>query len=189
MDELILPKIGMRTGDNARFLRQWYEVSYSNSKLNDATKDYTEQEVKWVPYNKGGSFRKWYGNYDYVVNWLDNGNEIKENTRRVYPQLGENLSWKITNESYYFLASITWAAVTSNRLSMRYREHGSIFDVAGMSAFSDDSDLLFYILGLGNSNIGDYLLRILNPTINAQVGYFKNIPVIRKENEDRFLVF
>lgn len=182
MEEMISPKIGMRTGNNTRFLRQWYEVSSVNTNLINASIESTQQNITWVPYNKGGSFRRWYGNYDYVVNWLNNGNEIKENTRRVYPQIGENLSWKITNESFYFLPSITWPAITSGKLSMRYRKKGSIFDVAGMSAFSSDDKLLYYILGLGNSNVGDYLLKILNPTINAQVGDFKNIPVLYEEN-------
>ena len=185
MDEIISPKIGMRTGNNSLFLRLWFEVNFYESRLKNASIETSEQGIKWIPYNKGGAFRRWYGNYDYVINWLDNGRDIKENTRRVYPQLGENLSWKITNESYYFLSGITWPAITSGKLSMRYRDKGSIFDVAGMSAFSEDIDSLLYVLAIGNSNVGDYILNILNPTINAQVSDFKNIPVLLIETNLR----
>lgn len=95
--------IGMRTGNNELFLRLWYEVSRNNEIINCKSKD--EQVLsgkRWVPYNKGGLFRRWYGNNEYVVNWLNDGEEIKENTRRTYPSLGENLSWKISNEPYYY---------------------------------------------------------------------------------------
>ena len=95
--------IGMRSGDNERFLRFWYEINkqkmgigYSDAKIACLS------TKKWFPYCKGGSFRKWYGYNEYVVNWENDGSEIKENTRRVYPQLGDNLSWKISNDQFYF---------------------------------------------------------------------------------------
>lgn len=79
------------------------------------------------PYNKGGEGRLWYGNNDLVVNWENDGKEIKENTRRVYPQLGDNLGWKITNEQDYFKEGITWTALTSSRNTFRLSKKGFIF--------------------------------------------------------------
>ena len=97
----------MRTGDNNRFLRFWFEVDNCKIGFGFESADEVEQSAaKWIPYHKGGDFRRWYGNNDYVVNWENNGKEIKDNTRKVYPQLGDNLNWKITNEKYYFAKAL-----------------------------------------------------------------------------------
>jgi hypothetical protein len=97
LKELGRVTLGMRTGDNERFLRLWHEVPLTELCLNAfSTLSAKNSGAKWFPYNKGGEYRKWYGNTENVVNWKDDGFEIKENTRRVYPQLGDNLSWKIT---------------------------------------------------------------------------------------------
>ena len=143
LGEISPPKIGMRTGDNKRFLRQWFEVSLDQIGFNiDNAEDGITSRKKWFPYNKGGAFRKWYGNQDYVVNWQNDGEEIKENTRKVYPSLGDNLGWKISNEIFYFLEGITWSKVSSAKLSVRYIPKGFIFDTAGLSIFSDIEVLL-----------------------------------------------
>lgn len=118
--------IGMRTGDNDRFLRFWHEVNRRKmftSCLN--ANEALQVHAKWIPYNKGGEFRRWYGNNEYVVNWEDDGKEIKDNTRRVYPQLTDNLGWKISNEKYYFHEGITWTVISSKKTSFR-RYYSSI---------------------------------------------------------------
>lgn len=84
--------------------------------------------AKWFPYNKGGEYRKWYGNTENVVNWKDDGFEIKENTRRVYPQLGDNLSWKITSEDKYFTKGIAWSRISSTNFGVRVCLSNLIFD-------------------------------------------------------------
>ena len=119
--------IGMRTGDNKRFLRLWFEVSFSKMSFNNAS--------KWIPYNKGGEFRRWYGNNEYVVNWENNGEEIKENTRLVYPELGDDLGWKISNENYYFLPGITWTGVSTKKFNCRAYPEGFIFDSGANGLF------------------------------------------------------
>ena len=132
--------IGMRTGDNERFLRFWYEINkqkmgigYSDAKIA------CQSTKKWFPYCKGGSFRKWYGNNEYVVNWENDGSEIKENTRRVYPQLGDNLSWKISNEQFYFKKGLTWSGVGARVFGVRsYPDEDNCIPITDEEYFSDD---------------------------------------------------
>ena len=174
----------MRTGDNKRFLRFWYEISLL--KFSDNCESYfdtIETNIKWIPYNKGGKFRKWYGNNDYVVNWENNGFEIKENTKKVYPQLGDNLGWKISNEKYYFKEGITWTGVTSGKFSGRYYSNGFIFDSGANGLFVHENKHFCYMLGLLNSNLTDFILNILNPTINCGAGTIRNVPILFDDNE------
>ena len=174
MDEVVTPKQGLATADNNRFLREWWEVEHDKIKFDaKSIPDAVESGKKWFPYNKGGSFRRWYGNYDYVVNWENDGQEI----RNFVDDKGKQRS-VVRNPSYYFKEAITWPLITSGGLSVRYREYGSIHDVSGMSAFSDNVDVIYYIIGMLNTPLGNNILRILNPTINSQIGDFRNIPVI-----------
>ena len=175
--ELVEPKVGLQTGSNDSFLRQWYEVE--EEKISYNTKSITEtenNEYKWYPYNKGGERRQWYGNYDYVVNWENNGDEIrnfKNDTGRIRSS--------VKNIKYYFKEEITYSDITSGGFAIRYREEGSIHDVTGMSAFSDSTFKLKYVLGLLSTKISDYIFKILNPTIHLQIGNFSNFPVIENE--------
>lgn len=175
--ELIEPKQGLATADNDRFLRQWYEVE--EEKISYNTKSITEtenNEYKWYPYNKGGERRQWYGNYDYVVNWGNNGNEIRN-----FKDGNGKLRSRPQNTEYYFKEAITWSDITSGRFAIRYRKKGSIHDVKGMSAFSTDNIKLKYILGIMGTKISDYVFKILNPTISLQIGNFSDFPVIENE--------
>ena len=174
MDEVVTPKQGLATADNNRFLREWWEVEHDKIKFDaKSIPDAVESGKKWFPYNKGGSFRRWYGNYDYVVNWENDGQEI----RNFVDDKGK-LRSRPQNTEYYFKEAITWPLITSGGLSVRYREYGSIHDVSGMSAFSDNVDVIYYIIGMLNTPLGNNILRILNSTINSQIGDFRNIPVI-----------
>ncbi|MGY3743489.1 BREX-1 system adenine-specific DNA-methyltransferase PglX [Leuconostoc inhae] len=169
--------IGMRTGNNAKFLRFWYEVRINNSTLSDANIEIT-QAKKWVPYNKGGNFKKWYGNNEYVVNWFNNGFEIKENTKKIYPQLGDNLGWKISNESYYFRPGITWTGVTSGMYSARYYGTGFIFDSGANGMFPNEISNYNKLLGFLNSKVGNYSVKLINPTINTGAGTIRQLPFV-----------
>ena len=175
--------IGMRTGNNDRFLRLWYEVEsrkigFHHSNAEESTK----AGSKWIPYNKGGEYRKWYGNHDYVVNWENNGFEVKENTRKVYPQLGDNLGWKISNEKFYFHEGISWTVVTSKVCFRRYYK-GCIFSNSGQSVISDNAKLLDYLTALLNSRISERVLEMISPTLGFESGYVNKIPVIISESE------
>ena len=171
--------IGMRTGDNKRFLRIWTEVSIKNILFNCLNKEeQIKSKIKWIPYNKGGEFRKWYGNNEYIVNWYNNGYEIKENTKKVYPQLGDNLGWKISNEKYYYKKGITWSGVTTGNFSCRCYNEGFIFDSGANGLFPYNENNYYYISGALNNKISNLILKILNPTINTGSGTLNQVPII-----------
>jgi type II restriction/modification system DNA methylase subunit YeeA len=172
-------KIGMRTGDNDRFLRFWHEVSNLNSGFKfENSLDAEKSGKKWFPYNKGGKFRKWYGNNEYVVNWLKNGYEIKENTLVNYPQLSwDNLGWKISNEKYYFLPAITWTATSSSKFGVRKSFQGFLFDVKGSCCFPNDLPDEIILGFLASKQVRSFL-QFLNPTIEYQPRDIGNLPLI-----------
>ena len=176
--------IGMRTGDNERFMRIWHEISCNNFCYNfHNSEEQSNTSIKWIPYNKGGEFRKWYGNLTYVVNWQYNGKEIKENTRLHYPQLGDNLSWKITNEPYYYKPHVSWTNICTKGVGLRFYPTGIIIDASANAAFVDNTKYRNYILGFGNSIVVNYLRPLLNATIHFNPGDFKLLPFIYKEDE------
>ena len=173
------PRVGMRTGDNERFLRQWHEVSIAefNSTSENATQA-SESGNKWFPFVKGGNFRKWFGNVEYVINWENNGNEIKTTTLAKYPQLSwDNLGWKISNEAYYFRPAITWTAVSSSHFGVRFVDKGNIFGTGGSCIFPASSD--FELLGaLLSSKVGRYFVDIGNPTLNINIEDVAAVPIL-----------
>ena len=174
MDEVVTPKVGLQTGDNNYFLREWWEVEHDKIKFDaKSIPDAVESGKKWFPYNKGGSFRRWYGNYDYVVNWENDGQEI----RNFVDDKGKQRS-VVRNPSYYFKEAITWSDVTSGNFSIRYREIGSLFDSTGPSIFSVSRNDRIYLLGLLNTPVGNYVFKILNPTIHMHVGYASLFPTL-----------
>lgn len=165
---------GMATSDVNRFTRLWYEVDCCNIGWNYSKLDSTEDGVHtWYPYIKGGTFRKWYGNEDYLVNWKFNGKEVKEYAAKLY----KSYSRTIKNISEYLKPCISWGMVTTNNLSVRYYPAGHIFDIAGCCCFSND-DVRLYLLGFLNSCIANTFCKILNPTINMNVGDIGNLPLI-----------
>lgn len=177
MNELIEAKVGLQTGDNNKFLRYWWEVKPSEIKYDIVSIDESRiGSFKWVPYNKGGERRQWYGNYDYVVNWGNDGKEIRN-----FKNDKGKLRSVIRSPQYYFKEAITWSDITSGGFSIRYRSKGSIHDVSGMSAFTNDSRKLKYLLGLMSTKISNHVFKMLNPTIHLQIGDFNNFPVLYDE--------
>ena len=183
------PCIGMRTGDNDRFLRLWFEVCQSKIGFNhrDANSA-VNAGSKWIPYHKGGNFRKWYGNNEYVVNWENDGEEIKENTRRVYPQLGDNLGWKISNEQFYFKEGISWTSLSSGNTAFRRYKEGFIFSNSGQAVVGASSDMLDFLTALLNSRFSKEVLDIITPTMGFESGYIAKIPVIIPNQDNMALV-
>lgn len=172
-------KQGLATADNNRFLRLWYEVNID--KISFSCNNEVESASglhKWYPYNKGGEFRKWYGNNDYIVNWEYNGREIRNFT----DDKGK-LRSRPQNTQYYFQESFSWSLVTSSVAAFRYKPVGHIFDVAGMSCFSKTN--LLYLLALCNTKVVMSILEIIAPTINYQCGDIANIPVFMADKENR----
>ena len=171
ISSLASPKTGMTTGDNNRFLRFWEEVSASKLFLNATNREEAKiSGKKWFPYLKGGDFRRWYGNNEYVVNWENDGQAIKTNIK---PNGLKAAS--VRSEQLYFKPLISWSAVSSSTFACRFNKGGSLFDSGGSSLFIQDNRL--YILALLNSKVGQYALNLTNPTINYQPGDIAGIPL------------
>ncbi|MBU5317589.1 BREX-1 system adenine-specific DNA-methyltransferase PglX [Clostridium bornimense] len=168
------PKQGLATGENDRFLRFWSEVDFSKIKLNAHNGDeLTNSMFKWVPYNKGGEFRKWYGNNYYIVMWENNGYEIKN-----FKNEEGKLKSRPQNTQFYFSQCLTWSKVNIGGFSVRFIPNGFIFDVAGCSIFMEDN--IEYFLGLLNSKVINKILSFLSPTLNYEVGNIASIPIPMK---------
>lgn len=171
--------VGLQTGDNNLFLRLWFEVNVSRIGFGMSSCDEAFRSAKkWFPYNKGGEFRKWYGNQEYVVNWEKDGQEI----RRFVNKDGK-LRSRPQNINFYFQNSVSWSKVSSKNISFReYR--GFIFDVAGTSLFSDiNNEIICYC----NSCVNTLFLQILSPTMNFETSHitalpFKDIQSIAEKN-------
>ena len=177
--------IGMRTGDNDRFLRYWFEVDRNKECFDAENAEMAIQsKKKWFSYNKGGERRRWYGNNEYIVNWENNGQEIKDNTRLHYPQLGDNLGWKISNENQYFKPLLTWTFISSSGFGgVRYKTAGFICDVQGSMIVADNNRLM-YLAGILCSKIAAYILNITNPTMSIQVKDIANLPAIIESDKE-----
>ena len=165
------PCKGIDTGDNELFLRLWYEVGVASLFIPHGHKltivDYKTK--KWFPYNKGGSYRKWYGNNEYVLNWENDGSKLRNFKKS-----------NLRNKDRYFDEGITWSTVTSGNSSFRYFTYGFLFDNGGSCLFSNEK--LLYIQGMLNSCVSKELLSI-QPTINNQPGTIGSLPMIVSEKE------
>ena len=171
---MVLFRQGMATSDNNRFLRKWYEVSLSNFFASaKSLLEAKESARKWFPYNKGGEYRKWYGNHEYCVNWENDGQEMKAYTAT----LPQGMNVRLKSREYYFRSEISWSAVTSGNLSVRFYPCGFIFDTAGGCIFNCDGHEMFF-LALLNAKIGGLVMEAINPTINNTLEDMKKIPVI-----------
>ena len=160
LSQIASPEQGMATADNNRFVRKWYEPNIKKVAI-----EYSDDN-KWYPYNNGGGFRRWYGFNTDVVNWENNGFEIK-----AYPKA------YVRNEKDYFRAGITWNAITSSDISVRYFGSGYIFSNAGMAIFSQETKLL-YILAFINSLVAKSIFSTTSPTLNYNAGDIANLPLI-----------
>ena len=172
LGELADSKQGMATADNNRFLREWFEIEYrsiyfTSKNIEDAKKS----GYKWFPYNKGGEFRKWYGNNDYVINWENDGYEIKH-----FIDAKGKLRSRPQNLSYMCKDSVSWSDITSETNAFRYKPEGHFFDITGMSFFSNKDKI--YLLALCNTKVVAKILEIIAPTMHCQCGDVANIPVI-----------
>ena len=176
--------VGLQTSDNKRFIRLWqeiniYKISFDSKDIDESIKS----NKKWFPYNKGGNYRKWYGNREFVVNWENDGKEIREYNQ--YLNMSRDSNIGIANTQFYFKESITWGLVTSGSFSVRYCPFGAIFDTGGSSVFFAET-LIKYGAGLLNSKVTEYCLKIQNPTLNFQPGNVSKIPfVIDFDNKDK----
>lgn len=177
LGKLLDARPGLQTSDNARFLRFWNEVSIGKVGLGAGSRKESRQSGrKWFPCNKGGQYRKWFGNIEHVVNWENDGEELYSFAASLYG----SPTRIIKNASYYFRESVTWSDVTNGRASFRFVPQGCIFDATGHSAFSEQREILFTYLAYLNTDFVNWISKILNPTIHFHVGYFRLLPSISK---------
>ena len=181
ISQYISPRIGLVTGDTDRFLRLWFEVDTKkilwNCKNNLEAK---KSQMKWFPYQKGGSYRKWYGNNEYIINWENDGWECKNDNYS-----GTRVKSHNYNGDYAFTRAITWTKISSGKFACRYVPNGFMFDDAGPICTVDE-DNLPYSLAMLNSKVGNFYLSILSPTMNFLPGHINAIPIdmntIKKNN-------
>lgn len=179
LESIAFPRQGMATSDNDRFLRLWFEVCNSKIGLNYKNREAAlESHLKWFPYNKGGGYRKWYGNAEYVVNWENDGFEIKAFRDYKNSTLDSNMG--VAGLPFIFKENITWSKVCSAQFSVRYLPEGFLFDVSGCSIYAENTTLR-YIMGLLNSKVINKLLSAISQSLNFEVGSIKMLPVIQNE--------
>ena len=172
-----VPRQGLATSDNGRFLRKWWEVGCLAINSNCTSREEAKESGdKWFPIIRGGSYRKWMGVYDEVVNWENDGREIKEEVLRKYPYL-QTPDYVVKNQGEYFRSAITWSKISSAEISFRYAPAGMLFEVAGACIFSDEENLAV-MQGFCNSSVAEYALSILSPTLNYEVGQIGELPLL-----------
>jgi len=173
-------KQGLITGDNDRFLRFWFEIERHHLDTECANRAETEDNgIRWYPYNKGGDYRKWYGNNWYAVDWFNDGYDIQH-----FTDDNGKLRSRPQNLTYYFQQGLTWTALTAGLFSMRYSPRGFLFDAMGPICFLNEEKHENYVLGLLNSIVGSYLLRMLCPNLKFDQKPLESIPCVI-ENIDK----
>lgn len=169
---------GLFTCNNKKFLRMWYEIESTTFKTDCKSKDESLNiSAKWYPYNKGGYFRRWYGNQDYVVNFKHFGFEISKYRK----ENGQSASFP--GQDFYFSESLSWSLVSSSNFGIRYYPPGFVFDIAGSSIFPDNKSDYYYQLAFLTSVVAFNCLNLTNPTINYQAGDIKNLPLKHIDND------
>ena len=154
LEEYAKPRQGLATGDNGRFLREWWETHKSSS-------------IVWTPCTKGGGFRKWYGDAEWVVDWSENGKTLTSFPGSV-----------IRNPDWYFKEGSSWGMISSSRISMRYLSDQYVFTNAGLASIGDSHSKNLLVLALMNSSVANYALQILAPTLNYSNGDLGRMAVI-----------
>jgi hypothetical protein len=171
------PRQGLGTTDNNRFVRGWSEVDLSKVQFDISDKLTAKtSKKKWFNYNKGGGFRKWFGSIESVINWENDGFEIKQALVGKNPNIPRS-------ENLYFKKGITWGLISSGSFSCRRVDNRGLFDVGGSMAFPA-TNFHDFLIGFLNSKLSKELLKVINPTMNYQVGDIKRLPIKFEENSD-----
>ena len=159
-------KKGLDTGDNDRFLRYWHEVDFSKLGIGyDSARSFLQSGSKWAPHDKGGDFRKWYGNNDWIINWGFDGMELKAS------------SANLRSPQFYFQRAITWSALSSGRPGFRLSDQGALSNTAGSSMFPEEKDISS-VLAYMNSSVVLKALELLAPTLNYSAGPVGSVPLM-----------
>lgn len=173
------PRQGLATSDNDRFLKLWYEVDvckigFTIKNIDDPNKFY----YKWFPCTKGGSFRRWYGNNEYIINWENDGFEIKEYAAKLY----KNYTRTIKNIPFYFQRGLTWSTIASGLFALRYVPDGFIFETKGAMCYVEDK-YLYNVLALYNTCVIQNFLAVVSPTLDYHEGPLGRTPIILNDDK------
>ncbi len=168
LKEIAEPRQGIATANNDRYLRFWHEVSTSNIRFSQGQNSSKMNSHRWFPYQKGGAFRRWYGNHSFIVDWKEDGRELRDDPKSV-----------IRNASYFLKEGMTWTSLTVSSFNGRYCPEGFLFDSKGPVLFTKTPDDLFVTMALLNSSVATAFLRVLAPTMDFSQGPVGNIPVTK----------
>ncbi|WP_336148145.1 BREX-1 system adenine-specific DNA-methyltransferase PglX [Acinetobacter soli] len=164
---------GLSTGDNLKFIRSWSEINWDHIGLNLPSRDAAKLSLKkWFPHNKGGEYRKWYGNHEFVINWFNDGEELNNFKPKSV----------IRNPNYYFKPAITWSDVTSSSNGFRFCPAGFIPNTIAPVVYINDIKIREKVLLISNTSFASWLVKILNPTMHFHIGYFELLPYADKVN-------
>ncbi|MGY4828620.1 BREX-1 system adenine-specific DNA-methyltransferase PglX [Sphaerotilaceae bacterium SBD11-9] len=173
------PQVGLQTSNTDRFIRLWQEVSFQrlcrDAQSNDAAQ---KSGCKWFPLDKGGDFRRWYGNNNHIVNWQADGSEIKRYVAEKYPYLNGNVDYVVKDRGFFFRPGVTWAKIGSGSFSVRATFGGSIFSDAGMKIPLSSQEEVQRVAGYLNSSVAAHFLGCLSPTMNFEKGSIASLPYI-----------
>lgn len=171
LSDVVSASVGIQTGNNDKFVHLWWEVLCLKICTNASCVDDSYTKGKWFPYNKGGAYRKWYGNKEYIIEWKNDGESIKNDayiTGHHYQQYKDELKFKNL---------ITWSRISSGKPAFRYNKAGSLSDMAGFSLYADILTLKS-VLAFCNSCVASYYLSFLSPTLNFMIGQVLSIPLV-----------
>lgn len=171
LNDVAPTKKGLDTGENDKYLLMWYEVDFMRMGIGyEKAIDFTNDRKKWAPHDKGGNYRRWYGNKEYVINWENNGFALKHSKAN------------LRSERFYFSNAITWNSLSSGIVSFRYSDYGAISNTAGSSIYpTPDNEQ--YLLALMNTKVAQEILDIISPTLNYSAGPVSQVPIITKSFE------
>lgn len=184
IEDVLETRNGMSTTNNNLFLRMWFEPCKEKCGFGSFTAvSAKESSKKWFRYNKGGEFRRWYGNNDYVVNWENDGEELKKYVSERYG----SYSKEIRSEDRYFYESVTWSGVTSSQTGFRFSSQGAIFDSGANGLFADETRILKYTLGFLNTKLVVDFVKCKNPTINTGSGTIGKLPIRIQDDKIQYV--
>ena len=181
--EVAEPRQGLATTNNGRFTRWWWEIPRMEIGLGLSRSQAAASTLRWFPYNKGGEYRKWYGNQGLVVNWQHDGREIKDEIAKKYLYLNGNVDWVAKNQDTYFLPSVSWSKISSGEPAFRVYPPGFVYDVAGTSIFAGTENARGVLASFANSSVSLEMLRALAPTLNYEVGQIAQLPIVAMDDE------
>ena len=168
---LVPVKKGLDTGNNNLYLRLWHEPSFKKIGVKLTRQGFNDGGYKWAPHDKGGSFKRWYGNNEWVINWENDGDELRHSKAN------------LRSEHLYFKPAITWSSLSGGKISFRFSDQGAISNTAGSSLYPSSEDIPFYLAVL-NSSVIQYCLNIVSPTLNYSAGPVGLVPIIKSSFQD-----